>query len=374
MKKKIWIGLGIAAVIAGMITVSVLQQTDAAGPFQVTALKSQVIQERLTTSGTLAAGNQQMVYIQPDRGELKRILVKPGQKVKKGARLVEYENPALDGEKEQAELQIKTVNIRLNSLYKQRKELNKTSTTPPPDDSERGAPTASPVSPVSKEEINQQIQLTKLELEQAKKQLEVVKTRISRLVVTSEQDGTVVEVNEHSGIGTNTEPLVVVADLSQLKVTANISEYDAIKVKEGQKATIKSDVIPDEEWSAQVKTVGFLPKSNPVAEASNGEGQVIYPVELLLKEAVPIKLGSRLIVEITISADQVMSLPVSAVQEKEEQAFVYVVEQGKAMKKEVKTGKRDDQSIEIVSGITANQQVILAPSADLTSGTEVEIR
>lgn len=376
MNKKIWIGVGIAAAVATMMTIAVLQRSHAEEPVKVTKLKQQVYVERLTTSGTLTAGKQQMVYLQPDRGDLKKVWVKPGQKVKEGDRLVEYENPTIDAEKDQAELQLKTAKVKLNSLYIQKKRLKQTASSAP----------SGQVSPVNqgantgatKEEIEQQIQLAKLELEQAEKQLDMVEAKESRLLVLSEQNGTVVQVNENAGAGTGgtgavAEPIVVVTDLSQLKVTANVSEYDALKVKEGQAVTIKTDAIPDQEWAAKVEKVGMLPKTNPAAEAADQEAQVTYPVDIKLEEAVPMKIGSRLMIQITTSNEWVNGLPQSAVKENGERNFVFVVEKGKAIQKPVKTGRSNGQIVEILSGITADQQVIVNPPADLKTGMEVEI-
>nr|WP_258567815.1 efflux RND transporter periplasmic adaptor subunit [Paenactinomyces guangxiensis] len=331
----------------------------------------------MTTSGTLSAGNQQMVYLQPDRGELKKILVKPGQKVKKGDRLIEYENPTLKGEKEQAELQVQTAKVKLNSLYRQKKQLGKSTVTPSPNPGQGapGSPNPDPGMAASKEEIDQQIQLTRLELKQAQKQLELAKSRQNRLFVRAENNGTVVQINENQGAGQSaSEPVVVVADLGQLKVTANISEYDALKVKEGQTAAIKTDALPDKKWSAQVEKIGLLPKKNLAAEAANEDAQVTYPVELNVKESVPMKLGSRLILEIVTSAAKVKALPQSAIKEQGEQTFVFVVEKGKAVQKTVKVGRSNEQFAEIVSGITADHQVIVNPTSELASGAEVKIR
>ncbi|SEN59154.1 efflux RND transporter periplasmic adaptor subunit [Lihuaxuella thermophila] len=378
MNKKIWIGAGIAAAVAAMVTIAVVQKSRAEGPVKVTRLEQKMFVETLTTSGTLTAGKQQAVYLEPDRGDLKKILVKQGQKVKAGDRLIEYENPTLDAERDQAELQIKTAKVKLDGLYKQKKQLKQ---TPPPSSvsgqilaaNQGGSPGS------GKDEIEQQIRLARLELDQAEKQLDMVKAKESRLFVTSEQNGTVVQVNENAGAGTGgaataAEPLVVVADLSQLKVTANVSEYDAIKVKAGQSVTIKTDAILDKEWTAKVEQVGFLPKTNQVAASADQDAQVTYPVDIKLEEAVPMKIGSRLIIEITTSKERVKGLPQSAVKENGEQNFVFVVEKGKAVQKPVKIGRSNGDIVEILSGISADQPVIVNPPADLRTGMEVEIR
>lgn len=369
MNKKLWIGIGIAAAVVGTFTLSVLQPLKADSQVEVVKLKQQKIEETLTASGTLTASKQQNVYFQPDRGELKKILVKPGQKVKSGQRLVEYNSDTVIAEKKQAELQVKTAKIQLDNLYKQKKKIGSTPATVDP--MQGGIPQAAPV---SKDEINQQIELAKLELERAKQQLSLIETRQGRLYVTSEFEGTVVQVNEQAGItAASAEPLVIIADLGQLKVTANISEYDALNVKAGQPVTVKTDALPDQEWKAEVEKVALLPKNSP-DQIGQGDAQVTYPVEIQLKESVPMKLGSRLILEVHIASDQVMGIPISAIQEVNNESHVFVVEHGKAKQVKVKTGKRNVEFIEIVSGLQANDLVIVKPSPDLKNGSEVKVR
>lgn len=372
MKKKVWIGLGVAALIITFITVAVLKQTLSKETVSVTKLGTHNMQETFTTSGVLKAGSQQTVYYQAERGELKKVWVKPGQSVKKGQRLIEYENPQLRAEKEQMEMQIKSAEIKLNHLYRQKKNANASQGS-----TEEGAPAGGmPSMQPSKEELNQQIRLAQLELNQAKEQMKLVNERISHLVVTSKVNGTVVQVDEQAGnTPTFNNPLVVVADLNEFHVTANISEYDVLKVKEGQRVTLQSDALPDQKWTGEVKGVAYLPKQNQLEGATGNDGaQVIYPIEIKVNEAIPLKIGSKLIVEITTATQQIKGLPQNAVIDQNDESFVFVVENGKAVKKTVKVGKRNDQVVEILSGISPQDQVIVSPPDGLTSGMEVTVK
>jgi len=372
VKKKVWIGFGIAAVIIVFVAVAALKKAQADEPVSVTQLGSHVLKETFTTSGLLEAGSQQAVYFQPERGELEKIWVKPGQKVKKGDRLIEYENPQLLAEKEQAEVQIKTAKVKLRSLYRQKRNAGSASRSVAGAGQPGMPPTGS-----SKEEINQQIQLTELELEQAEKQLEVAKSRVNNLVVTSKVNGTVVQVDEQAGSSPSaTNPVVVVADLSQIRVTANISEYDVLKVKEGQPVKLESDALPDQKWDGVVEQVAFLPKQNqPQGVSGSQDGaQVVYPVKIKVNQSLPVKIGSKLIVEISTSSEQVMGLPQAAVIDQDDQSYVFVVEKGEAVKKPVKVGKRNDQVVQILSGVSPQDDVIVSPPKDLAPGMEVKVR
>jgi multidrug efflux pump subunit AcrA (membrane-fusion protein) len=91
--RKVWIGFSITVLAVIFVTVLVLKNARADEPLTVTHLGKQKLKETFTTSGTLVSENQQTVYLQPERGDLKKILVKLGNKVKPGDNLVEYDNP-----------------------------------------------------------------------------------------------------------------------------------------------------------------------------------------------------------------------------------------------------------------------------------------
>ena len=84
-----------------------------------------------------------------------------------------------------------------------------------------------------------------------------------------------------------------------------------------------------------------------------------------------IKLGLEANVVIaTGEAKGVLSLPISAVNTDVSGQFCYVVENGAAVRRDVKTGLSSDTQVEIASGISAGDGVILNPQ-DVTEGMAV---
>ena len=65
-----------------------------------------------------------------------------------------------------------------------------------------------------------------------------------------------------------------------------------------------------------------------------------------------------------------LSLPLSAVNTDVSGQFCYVVEIGAAVRRDVKTGLSSDTQVEIASGISAGDEVILNPQ-DVTQGMAV---
>ncbi|MDQ0417123.1 HlyD family secretion protein [Croceifilum oryzae] len=356
MKKKAWIWIAVVAVIGLLVGIAILQQGSQKPDVQVTTLQEHTIQESFMTTGSLTPSDEEAIFLRPEQGELKKVWVKVGDKVSRGDKLLEYKNPAFTTERDQADLQVKSAELKLKQLNTQKSTGSGTKTNMPP----------------SGENLNQQIELAKLEVSQAKKQLDIVKTKIANLVVKSKENGVVAQVNEDNSSPANTKPIVVIATVDKLKIKATISEYDALKIKEGQEATVKSDAIPDKTWKATVSQVGLLPENNNTSGLPNEKAQAAnYPIELALNDQVPMKLGSQVVVNIISSSKKAMSVPQTAVQEDNSQAFVFVVENGKAIRKPVKLGAKDDKMAEVVSGISATDKVIVKLPSNITSGMDV---
>ncbi len=60
--------------------------------------------------------------------------------------------------------------------------------------------------------------------------------------------------------------------------------------------------------------------------------------------------------------------------EEQGKSFVFAVEKGKAVRREVKVGISDGDRLEIRSGVKPGETVVLNPPEDLKSGVEVKTR
>ncbi len=206
--------------------------------------------------------------------------------------------------------------------------------------------------------------------DKVKKGTTLVKYENPSFQVKSKLQGTVVFIGDsHQG---GSQPLVIVADPAKQKVIAEVSEFDALKIKKGQKVTVRSDALPDKKWSGKVIQVGDYPQSTEGIGGSSS--QIMYPVEISLDKAASVKLGSRLIVEITTDSQSVDSLPEDAVVHRDGKDLVFVVDQGRAVEKEVKLGISGKGKVEIVSGVKADEEIIAKPPRDLEDGMEVKVK
>ena len=156
---------------------------------------------------------------------------------------------------------------------------------------------------------------------------------------------------------------ITMADLSQLQVTANVSETDVSSVIIGQTATVTLNAT-SKAYPAQVQVVS--PTSTVVSNV------VEYAVTLDLTEAVPatVRPGQSVSISIvTNEAADVLYVPSSAITTAGGRSVVTVVgSDGKQTITPVSTGVVGTTNTQIISGLTQGQNVLLT-LANTTSST-----
>lgn len=81
-----------------------------------------------------------------------------------------------------------------------------------------------------------------------------------------------------------------------------------------------------------------------------------------------------MVMEIMTSEEKVPTLPASAVQQKDDETFVYVAKEGKAERVNVKIGSVTSEIMEIKEGLTEEDHVIVNPGDGLEAGMEVTVK
>lgn len=199
---------------------------------------------------------------------------------------------------------------------------------------------------------------------QAELALKQAQDALAATTLTAPGDGTITSVTGAVGqkVGSNaTSGFVVVTDLKNLVVHANVSESDVSKLKGDQVATVTVNAMATQPIQAKVVQVDLTPTtSNNVVQ---------YGVTLSLT-APPegLRPGQSASVEITVSqASNVLAVPAAAVQTVENQSTVQTLENGQETRKTVEVGVRGDQYVEIKSGLTAGEEVVLPPVTTSTN-------
>ena len=138
------------------------------------------------------------------------------------------------------------------------------------------------------------------------------------------------QVGQKIGEGTTgmsgTSDTIQIADLSQMRVTVEVSEIDITKISVGQGATVTFSALPDVELEAEV--VNIAAASSGSGDGGYGYGgNVTYAVELLIPEPDPqIKPGMTASVRIDVQAlDDVLMVPTSALMTDDGESYYVMV-------------------------------------------------
>lgn len=162
-------------------------------------------------------------------------------------------------------------------------------------------------------------------------------------------------------------PVAEVVKMDRVKVKFNVGEKNLDKIWKGQSAEVRVDAYPKRVFWGEVSRV------SPVCDP----GTRSIPVEVMLENPGH-KLKPGMFAEITLLTavhSNALLLPRTAVVEDLEEniKYVFIIENGKAIKKEIKTGLVSDKEIEIVSGIKRNDEVIVKGQHWVKDGEEVEV-
>lgn len=158
--------------------------------------------------------------------------------------------------------------------------------------------------------------------------------------------------------------LLAIASNRDVAVEATVSKYDYDKLKKGQKADI---TIGNNNYKGTVERISKVAQQNE-------KGAPIISCEVKVDNPDDdIFLGVEAKVSITTASVQdVVRVPVTAVNTGKDSTFCYVVENGVIASKEVETGVSSSDYMEIKSGLNPGDNVIPELPEGLAEGMEVE--
>lgn len=173
--------------------------------------------------------------------------------------------------------------------------------------------------------------------------------------------GIVVAIDEpNSGVNiTPASATFTIIDPTSIYFKAQIDQEDVNRVKIGDKTTIKLDSFPQESIESEVTYISFVPIS--------GQTSTVYEIRFKLNGVDNQDLKYRLGMDgdAIISLKQVensLTVPIEAVSQDENNYFVFVkpADSNQLVKKNITTGIETDTTIEILEGLTENDQVVIS--------------
>ncbi|MCI6409054.1 MAG: efflux RND transporter periplasmic adaptor subunit [Lachnospiraceae bacterium] len=203
---------------------------------------------------------------------------------------------------------------------------------------------------------------SKAGITQAQAAVDAAKLQLDYANVTAPVSGIITSkgVTKNNMTSTGSVAYTIMSDGSKF-VVFYVSEDIMRELQVGQSITVEKN---NEELEAVIT-------ENPqVADANTG----LFMVKARVNGNEDLVSGIKVKLNMTTKhADNVMTLPIDAVYHESEKSFVYTYVNGKANKVYVETGLYDDEKIEIISGITTDDQVITTWSSQLRNGSEVKV-
>jgi RND family efflux transporter MFP subunit len=201
-------------------------------------------------------------------------------------------------------------------------------------------------------------------LAQRRSELELARQQLADTAMTSPLDGAVAQkqasIGEYLAAGA---PVATIVQIHPLRLRVNVPERDAVDVRNGQVVRLTVEGDPTVYQGRVVRLSPIVQEQNRTlsveAEVPNERG-VLKPGAFARADIV------------TQASDPVIRVPSAALVVFAGIEKVLVVRQGKIAEVRVQTGKRSNESVEIVSGLKPGEQVVLQPG-NLAPGQAVVV-
>ena len=159
------------------------------------------------------------------------------------------------------------------------------------------------------------------------------------------------------------KPLVDIEDPAALQMQADVPEALNANIKPGDQLPVRVAPVTND-------IEGTVAEMSPVADPNSRT----FLVKLNLPDAPGLRSGQFGRVAVPVGEVRAIRVPASAVIQRGQMELVFVVVNGHAQLRLVKTGSRIGDEIELVSGLNSGEQVVTEDVSVLTDGQPVTIK
>ena len=405
MKKK----LIIAGVIAAVVALGYFKQSGNSDAISVNiaAAKFEEIKTSILASGTLIYKDQVQLRSEVI-GQVSELSIEEGDNVSQGQVLMRLDQRSFNADVEQQQAYVRMQTI---AIERQKKQLDNTKAKWLRN---KNLYERKMIGQDAFELIDNQHDLAKIDLRsrqealtQAQATLDKALERLEKTVFRSPIDGIAtsvdIKIGETAISGTTNiagSNLITIADPASILVEVQVDEADIANVRLDQDVDVYAVAFPDDALKGQVKTIATSAK-----RASNREG-LSFTVKILLEsdENIDVRPGMSCRAEIfTKVKGNTIAVPIQSVIFEESEgegsdvkvrgrrggvrigssgnstmtSHVFVLIDGKAVKRDVELGISNDELQEVTEGVDLDEDIIIGPSrllGKLKDGDAVQLR
>jgi RND family efflux transporter MFP subunit len=202
------------------------------------------------------------------------------------------------------------------------------------------------------------------QLAQAEAALAVYEANLANHTVRAPFGGVVAKVGVDPGeMVTSASPCVTLVDLNRVKVEVAVGEQEVNKIRPGQSCRVAVAAARSEPFPGTVTAVA--PAADDKTKGFTVEVTLDNP-DGILKQGMYAEVSL-----VTDTAEDVLTVPVDAVLNRDGRRIVFVVEGGEAKERTVTVGLTDGRLAEIKDGLKEGEQVAVAGNQSLTNGSKV---
>jgi RND family efflux transporter MFP subunit len=286
--------------------------------------------------GKIDAQDNVVAYPQV-QGIITAINARPGQHVSKGQVLAQLDNSVLRQQIQQAEIQAGMA----RTLFERQKNL-------------------------WDQKIGTEVQFLQAQtnLQSAQKQISALQQQAGMYRIKSPISGTIDQMDLKLGQAAMPGTTGIrIVDADNLKVKADVPETYAGSVAQGNNVKV---LIPDANDSLVTKVTFAARVIDPVSRS--------FPIEVKLPARKNIRPNMTAVLRIAnYSKNNVITIPIKAIQNSEAGNYVYVNENGIAKRKKIQQGNTSSGKTEITSGLADGDQVIVEGAGDVEEGDKVKV-
>ncbi len=217
----------------------------------------------------------------------------------------------------------------------------------------------------------------------AERQVSLRRTELADTVIRAPFDGVAISKDAQpgemispisAGGGFTRTGICTIVDMSSLEVEVDVNEAYIHRVSPGQRVTAVLDAYPD--WQIPARVITTVPS------ADRQKATVLVRIDFD-------KLDPRILPDMGVKVSFLREpiagettagpaerprvlVPKRAVRSSDGADYVFVVREGRAERRAVRVGTATGDQVEVLSGLSAGERVVVEGPADLTDGARVE--
>lgn len=212
-----------------------------------------------------------------------------------------------------------------------------------------------------------QYQEVKLGLKSAESNVKILKKQLSNTTIVAPFSGVISKkMVEQGSVITPGAPVCTITDISKVKLNVMMPEVAVVKVIEGKKVPVTVDAYDNYKLEG---VISLIPVKTNASQ--------LYPVEVTVVN--PMKnntIRAGMFGRIVVSDDKERNslyIPRLALVGSVKDPKVFVVENGKVVLKNLKVIESEGDDLEIISGLSENEEVVMNGQINLSNNTKVTV-